>query len=156
MIEARARPPRRTDRRRVLGALGAGCCLLVLRPALATPAELQAALRERFGAAPITRGRVAIVMPVLAESGNVVPVAVRVDSPMTADDHVTGIHLFAEKNQLPEVLDIRLGPWNGKAEVASRIRLATSQQILAVAVMSDGSIWSGATEVEVTVSGCGW
>lgn len=156
MIEARARPPRRLDRWRALGALGAGCCLLVLQPALATPAELQAALRERFGTLPIRPGRVELKMPLLAESGNVVPVTVRVESPMTVQDHVTGIHLFAEKNQLPEVLEVRLGPWNGKAEVASRIRLATSQQILAVAVMNDGSIWSGATEVEVTVSGCGW
>jgi len=143
-------------RRRLLGTFGAGCALLALRPALATPEDLRALLRERFGDREIRRGRVVIEMPVLADSGNVVPVAVRVESPMTDADHVRSIHLFAGKNQLPEVLDVSLGPWNGSAEVASRIRLATSQQVLAVARMNDGSLWSAATDVEVTVSGCGW
>jgi len=130
--------------------------MLVLRPAFATPEALRVALRERFGDRDIRPGRVVIEMPILADSGNVVPVTVRVDSPMIDADHVVGIHLFAEKNQLPEVLDLQLGPWNGSAEVASRIRLATSQQVLAVARMNDGSLWSAATDVEVTVSGCGW
>ena len=129
MIDAGYRMPRRTDRRRALGVLGAGCCLLVLRPALATPAELEVALRERFGAVPIRPGRVDLKMPLLAESGNVVPVTVRVESPMTADDHVTRIHLFAEKNQLPDVLEFQLGPHNGKAEVASRVRRSEERRV---------------------------
>jgi sulfur-oxidizing protein SoxY len=84
-----------------------------------------------------------------------VPVTVTVDSPMSAADHVQAIHLFAEKNNLPRILSVAMGPWNGKAVVASRIRLSTSQQVLAVAQMSDGSLWSAAAEVEVTVSSCG-
>ena len=80
---------------------------------------------------------------------------VSVDSPMTESDHVVAIHLFAEKNHLPRVVSVELGPWNGKAEFKSRIRLAESQQVLAVAVMSDGSLFSDVADVEVTYSSCG-
>ncbi len=144
-----------SGRRRALKALAAGACLVAVRPALATPEALQEALRETFGDRGIRRGRVSLELPRLAESGNVVPVTVKVDSPMTAQNHVRAIHLFAEKNNLPRILAVELGPWNGRPEVASRIRLATSQQVLAVAEMSDGSLWSAAAEVEVTVSSCG-
>lgn len=142
-------------RRRALQTLAAGACLLLVRPASATPEELAAVLRETFGGRPTKRGRVKLELPRLAESGNVVPVTVSVDSPMTPADHVRSIHLFAEKNNQPRILDIQLGPFNGKAVFASRIRLATSQQVTAVAVLSDGSLWSAAVEVEVTTSSCG-
>ena len=142
-------------RRRALQALAAGACLLVVRPASATPEQLTAALRETFGERAIARERVKLELPLLAESGNVVPMTVSVDSPMTESDHVTAIHLFAEKNTLPRVLSVQLGPWNGKAVVKSRIRLAESQQVLAVAVMNDGSLFSAVADVEVTFSSCG-
>jgi sulfur-oxidizing protein SoxY len=142
-------------RRRALQALAVGACVLVVRPALATPDELAAALREMFGARPIARGRVELTLPRLAESGNVVPVSVSVDTPMTETDHVKAIHLLAEKNKLPRVLSVRLGPWNGKALIRTRIRLADSQQVLAVAEMSDGSLFSAVADVEVTYSSCG-
>ena len=139
----------------MLQTLAAGACLLVVRPASATPEELAATLRELFGKRQIRRGKVKLELPRLAESGNVVPVTVSVDSPMTLADHVRGIQLFAEKNNQPRILDMRLGPQNGKAVVASRIRLATSQQVTAVAELSDGSLWSAAVNVEVTHSSCG-
>ena len=135
--------------------LAAGACVLVARPAAATRQELDAALLETFGKRPIVRERVSLELPVLAESGNVVPVTVSVDSPMTESDHVTAIHLFAEKNHLPRILSVQLGPWNGKAVIQSRIRLADSQQVLAVAVMNDGSLFSAVADVEVTFSSCG-
>lgn len=142
-------------RRRALQALAAGACLLVVRPASATPEELAATLRQLFGQRQIMRGKVKLELPRLAESGNVVPVTVSVDSPMTPANHVRSIHLFAEKNNQPRILDVKLGPHNGKAVVASRIRLATSQQVLAVAELGDGSLWSAAVNVEVTNSSCG-
>jgi sulfur-oxidizing protein SoxY len=129
--------------------------MLVVRPAVATPEELAAALRETFGDRPIQRGKVKLDLPRLAESGNVVPVTVTVESPMTERDHVRSIHLFAEKNNLPRILEVQLGPHNGKALVSSRVRLAITQQVLAVAVLSDNSLWSAAAEIEVTVSSCG-
>ena len=154
-LEILSPQPSVLSRRQALKTLAAGACMLVVRPATATPEELAGALRESFGERAISRERVKLELPRLAESGNVVPVTVTVDSPMTDDDHVQAIHLFAEKNNLPRVMSVTLGPWNGKAVVSSRIRLATSQQVLAVAEMSDGSLWSAAAEIEVTVSSCG-
>jgi len=129
--------------------------MLVVRPAVATPEELAAALRETFGDRPIQRGKVKLDLPRLAESGNVVPVTVTVESPMTERDYVKSIHLFAEKNNLPRIFEAQLNPHNGKAVVSSRVRLAITQQVLAVAVLSDNSLWSAAAEIEVTVSSCG-
>jgi sulfur-oxidizing protein SoxY len=144
-----------TGRRQILRAMSAGACLLLVRPACATPENLAEALRETFGDRPITPGRVTLELPRLAENGNVVPVTVTVDSPMSGHDYVKSIHLFSEKNPLPRVLEVQLGPYNGRARISSRIRVATSQQMSAVAVMSDGTLWSAAVDIEVTVSGCG-
>jgi sulfur-oxidizing protein SoxY len=145
----------RQGRRQALRALAGGACVLIVRPARATPDELAAALRAAFGDSPIQRGRVKLEVPRLAENGSVVPVTVSVESPMTERDHVTGIHLFAEKNHVPRILDVQLGPYNGKAVVTSRVRVATSQQLTAVAVLSDGSLWSAAADIEVVTSECG-
>jgi sulfur-oxidizing protein SoxY len=98
---------------------------------------------------------VKLEVPRLAENGSVVPVIVSVDSPMTELQYVKTIHLFAEKNHLPRMLDVQLGPYNGKAVVSSRVRVATSQQLLAVAVLSDDSLWSAAADIEVVTSECG-
>ena len=135
--------------------MAAGACLLIVRPARATPEELVVALRETFGDRPLTRGKVKLEVPRLAENGSVVPVIVSVDSPMTELQYVKTIHLFAEKNHLPRMLDVQLGPYNGKAVVSSRVRVATSQQLLAVAVLSDDSLWSAAADIEVVTSECG-
>lgn len=143
------------SRRRTLHALAAGACFLFVRPATATPDELTAALREIFADQPIARGKVKLDIPRIAENGNVVPVMISVDSPMTQQAHVSRIHLFAEKNHLPHILDATLGPYNGKAFLATRVRMATSQQMMAVAVMSDGSLWSAAADIEVISSDCG-
>ena len=143
------------SRRRALGALAAGACLIVVRPAVATPEDLGAALRATFGDRQIQRGKVTLEMPRLAESGNVVPVTVIVDSPMTEREYVKSVHLFAEKNNLPRILEVQLGPYNGKAVISSRVRLAITQQVLAVAVLSDDTLWSAVAEIEVTVSSCG-
>jgi sulfur-oxidizing protein SoxY len=73
---------------------------------------------------------------------------------MTAADHVKAIHVFNEKNPQPNVVSMRLGPRAGKASVATRIRLADSQKVIAVAEMSDGSFWSDEVEVVVTLAAC--
>ena len=139
----------------MLGALAAGAGLLIVRPLNAAPDQLQAALRETFGQRAIRDGKVTIDLPKLAESGNVVPITVSVESPMTERDHVRSIHVFAEKNHLAPVFEAQLGPYNGRARVASRIRLATSQKVVAAALLSDDTVWSAAFEIEVTVSSCG-
>jgi sulfur-oxidizing protein SoxY len=143
-----------TGRRRILRILAAAPCLLITRPAVATPDELTAALRETFGDRKIQPGRVRFELPRLAENGNIVPALVSVDSPMTEQDYVRAIHIFSEKNPLPRILEMRLGPHNGRAAVSARIRMATTQQVLAVAEMSDGTLWSAAVDIDVTVSSC--
>ena len=142
------------SRRRALGVLAAGACLLITRPAIATPDELAVALRETFGDRQIRPGKVRLELPRLAENGNVVPALVSVESPMTEQDYVRAIHIFSEKNPLPRILEMRLGPHNGRAAVSARIRMATTQQVLAVAEMSDGTLWSAAVDIDVTVSSC--
>ena len=112
------------------------------------------AIRRVVGTAPINRGKVTVDLPALVDNGNGVSLAVRVDSPMTPADHVKAIHVFSEKNPLPEVASFRLGPRAGRASVATRIRLADTQTVTAICEMSDGSFWSGSADAVVTLAAC--
>jgi sulfur-oxidizing protein SoxY len=123
-------------------------------PARATPASLQEAIRKVVGSARVGTGRVKLELPPLSENGNTVPLAVSVQSPMTESDHVRAIHVFTEKNPLPDVVTFRLGPRAGRARVATRIRLADTGNVVAICELSDGSFWSDRTEVVVTLSAC--
>ncbi len=129
---------------------------LALRPVpgLATPEDQAAAIRAFTGGKPLREGRVELDIPPLVENGNVVPLKVTVQSPMTAANHVTAIALFNEKNPQPQVVTAQFGPRAGRAELATHMRLATSQFITAVAAMSDGSFWSTRQEVIVTLAAC--
>ncbi len=100
------------------------------------------------------RGRVKLEMPVLADNGNSVPMKVSVESPMTEADHVKLIRLVSERNPEREMAVFYLGPRAGAAEITSRVRLAGSQVVTAIAEMSDGSQWMGAAHVQVTLSAC--
>jgi sulfur-oxidizing protein SoxY len=104
--------------------------------------------------APVRPGRVKLDMPPLVENGNVVPLTISVDSPMTQDDHVESIHIFNEKNPQPYVITIHLGPRAGQAVVTTRIKLADTQSVVAIARMSDGSLWSDSADVIVTIAAC--
>ena len=99
-------------------------------------------------------GRVQLELPEMVENGNAVPTTVSVDSPMSAADHVVAIALFTGRNPLPEVAEFRLGPRAGRARVVTRIRLATSQKVVAAARMSDGSVWTRTMDVLVTLAAC--
>ena len=123
-------------------------------PLWATPEEVTRDLAEIFGETPIREGRVALSLPALAENGNSVALGIDVDSPMSEADHVVSVHVFAEKNPLPRVAEFELGPLAGKASIRTRIRLADSQSVLAVAKMSDGSLYSGTASIEVTQAAC--
>lgn len=141
-------------RRRLLAAGAAVPLALWWRPAAADAAELEAAIRGFAGAVPVQAGRVTLDIAPLVENGNAVPVTVGVDSPMSAADHVKRIALFNERNPQREVAVFHLGPRAGRASVATRIRLATSQQLVALAEMSDGSVWSRRVDVIVTLAAC--
>jgi sulfur-oxidizing protein SoxY len=117
-------------------------------------AAMQEALRRVIGDAPVRRGRVKLELPPLIDNGNSVPLSVAVESPMTPLDHVKAIHVFTEKNPLPDVVSAHLGPRAGRARLSIRVRLADTQTVLAIAQLSDGSFWSDSAEVVVTLSAC--
>jgi sulfur-oxidizing protein SoxY len=139
------------------GALLAGCGAILrlsIRPAAATPETMQDAIRAAIGEAPVKKGKVKLDLPPIVENGNSVPCTVSVDSPMTAADYVKAIHVFNEKNPQPNVISVKLGPRAGRASFSTRIRLADSQTVTAIAELSDGSCWSDDIDVIVTLAAC--
>jgi sulfur-oxidizing protein SoxY len=152
---------KRHSRRAVLAGAGAagaagalGVPLITVRPAMATPDKMQAAIKAVVGEAPIKKGRVTLDIPPLVENGNTVAMTVTVESPMTPADHVKVVHVINEKNPQPNVIDAYFGPRAARAAFAARIRLADTQTLVAIAEMSDGSFWSDQVDVIVTLAAC--
>jgi sulfur-oxidizing protein SoxY len=125
-----------------------------VRTAAANADELAAMIRNFAAGAAVREGRVEFEIAPLVENGNAVPVTVRVQSPMSEADHVKAIAIFNESNPQRDVANFFLGPRAGRATVSTRIRLATSQQLVAVAKMSDGSCWTKSVDVLVTLAAC--
>lgn len=123
-------------------------------PALSQTDELMAAVSAYAGGKTVSPGKVKLDIAELVDNGNVVPVTVSVDSPMTAASHVRSVAVFNEKNPQRDVVKFTLGPRYGRAEVSTRIRLATTQKLVAVAQMNDGTFWSHTVEVIVTLAAC--
>ncbi|CAN5727292.1 SoxY-related AACIE arm protein [soil metagenome] len=154
MTTQSARPTRRD-------LLGAGAAIIgsvwittVAAQAVIPSDVLTTAVAAFTNGAPIKAGRVQLDIATLVDNGNTVPITVTVESPMTAADYVTAIAVFNERNPQRDVGRFRLTPLSGKAEVAARIRMATTQKLVAVARMSDGSFWSHTVEVVVTLAAC--
>ena len=145
-------------RRQLLGSAASAAAVASLplnaQVAEATPAMLAAAIRSVVGEAPVRTGKVKIDVPPLVENGNTVPLTVTVASPMTPEDHVKSVHVFNEKNPQANVGNFYLSARAGRAQIATRIRLADSQKIVAIAHLSDGSFWSATTDVVVTLAAC--
>lgn len=142
--------------RRDFFALAGGAAMLAvtLRPADATPASMASAIRSVVGTNQVKTGKVKLDVPPLVENGNSVPMMVSVASPMAPEDHVLSIHVFNEKNPQPNIGNFYLGPDSGRAQVSTRIRLADSQKVIAIAKLSDGTFWSATVEVIVTLAAC--
>ena len=149
-MKPHARAPRR--RKVLASAIGLGAWVFV-RPAVARE-SLADAVSAFAAGVPIRADKVNIDIAPLVENGNTVPITVTVDSPMTAEAHVKTIAIFNERNPLPHVATFALGPRAGRAKVSLRIRLATSQKLVAVARLSDDTLWSHTVEVIVTLAGC--
>ena len=152
-------PKLKTTRRDFLrlarsAAVASAVPIVTLRPLEATPAMLNAAIRNLVGEAPVRTGQVKLDIPPLVENGNTVPMTVSVASPMTVEDHVKSIHVFNEKNPQPNVGNYYIGPRAGRAQISTRIRLADSQKVVAIAQLSDGSFWSATADVVVTLAAC--
>lgn len=153
----RTRPTSRREFLRSAGNAAAGFGLastVRIARVEATPAAMQEAIRKVVGPATVTPDKVKLELPPLVESGNTVPLAVTVNSPMTESDHVRAIHLFTEKNPQPNVASFHLGPRAGRARVATRIRLADSQTVVAICQTSDGAFYSDQADVVVTLPAC--
>ncbi|MDX2218858.1 MAG: thiosulfate oxidation carrier protein SoxY [Burkholderiales bacterium] len=118
------------------------------------PQDLKPFIEALTRGAPVRAGRVTMEMPAIAENGNSIPFLLRVASPMTPADHVKSVHIFAPRNPRPQVAAFQFGPHAPRAEVATRVRLAGSQKVLAIAAMSDGSFWSGELNIVVTAAAC--
>jgi sulfur-oxidizing protein SoxY len=127
---------------------------LLVRRAEATPAMMKAAIQRLIGEQLVRKGKVTVDIPPLVENGNTIAMSVSVDSPMTETDYVKAIHVFNEKNPQPDIISVHLGPRAGKAAFSTRIRLADSQNVVAIAELSDGSLWSDTVEVIVTIAAC--
>ena len=122
---------------------------------LAAPEHVAAEIKKLFGDKPLTAGKIKIDLPTIAENGLVVPLNFEVESPMSEKDFVKSVYFFAEGNPNPQVADFRFTPLSPKAAAQIRIRLAQTQNIIAVAEMSDGSLFTAKKEVKVTIGGCG-
>ena len=146
-----------TTRRRVLAAASSGAVTVLLQPwaAQAAPSvALQAAIDRFTGGAAVQTGRVTLAVDAVVENGNTVPVSVSVQSPMTAEQHVRRIAVFTELNPQPEVAVFHLFPASGRAQVSTRMRMASSQNVIAMAMMNDGSVWQHRVAVSVALAAC--
>ncbi|MBX2884127.1 MAG: thiosulfate oxidation carrier protein SoxY [Granulosicoccus sp.] len=121
----------------------------------ATPEDAKALIDTFTGGADSGSGALTLTAPEIAENGNTVPIAVMVESPMTADSYVESIMIVAEDNPRPEVATFHFTPASGIAKASTRMRLAKTQNVIAIAKMNDGSVFSDSKNVKVTIGGCG-
>jgi sulfur-oxidizing protein SoxY len=144
--------------RRQAFALGGGFVMLALMP-MAADAEVSndaAKWIEKFtGGKQPAKGKIALDLPEIAENGNTVPLSLTVESPMTAESYVKDVMILADGNPNAGVATLTFTPLSGRAEASVRIRLAATQNVVAIARMSDGSLFTEQKTVKVTIGGCG-
>lgn len=155
------------ERRSFLKGFGAAAACAVALPSIASAAEEKKSagpneMNFETAVAAITGGKaltpsakVKMEAPEIAENGAVVPVKVTVESPMSANDYVKAIHVLASKNGNVRCANIYLTPANGEAFFGTRIKLGGTQDVVAIAEMSDGTFLSAKQNVKVTIGGCG-
>jgi len=145
--------------RRQLFVLGAGATAFATLGSISTVAfaaeDAEKAIAEFTGGKEAIKGKVNLKTPEIAENGNTVPIKFSVDSPMTDDDYVVSVMVMAMGNPNPKVAILNFTPMSGEANASIRVRLAQTQDMLAFAKMSDGSIYMDQKNVKVTIGGCG-
>ena len=146
------------NRRQAL-ALGAGAATVAMLGASSPPAlannDAEEAIKKFTGGKTAVQGKIKLDLPEIAENGNTVPMTVTVDSPMTEQSHVTEVLIVADANPRSGVATFHFTPASGIAEANTRIRLASTQDVIAVAKMNDGSFYTASKQVKVTIGGCG-
>ena len=148
------------SRRDLIKLCGAGAFALVstsLLPGLAhaDAKAVSEAIKKLIGDKAMKEGRITLELPQIAENGNTVPIGFEVDSPMSNSDYVKSVHVFADKNPSPNVASFHFSPASGKAKANTRMRMIKTQNVVAVAQMSDGSVFMAKAPVKVTIGGCG-
>lgn len=117
--------------------------------------QVAAAVVDLFGSeAEPNDGRVTVEVPPISENGYSVPISVSIDSPMTPEDHITRIAIISEINPIARIGVFDLGPNAGVAKLRTRVRLAGSQRVYAVAQTNDGALWRGYGYTIVTLAAC--
>jgi sulfur-oxidizing protein SoxY len=145
------------SRRDFLGLAAAGAVAISVVPtaARATPESVAAEIKKLYGDKSLQEGKIKLDLPTIAENGLVVPLNFEVESPMTEQSYVKSVHFFADGNPSPGIASFHFTPMIPKASAAIRIRLAKTQNIVAVAEMSTGELYTAQREVKVTIGGCG-
>jgi len=145
--------------RRAALALTAGGAALTIAGwdsrAFAAAKEAAEEISKFTGGKEAAKGKIAIELPEIAENGNTVPLQVSVNAPMGADNYVSEVLIVADGNPNPGVAKFTFTPMSGRAEASTRIRLATTQNIIVVAKTSKGEFLTGQKLVKVTIGGCG-
>jgi sulfur-oxidizing protein SoxY len=151
------RRPSVPSRRAIVIGSGAAALAVILGPRLvaASPAQVEAEIAKLYAGKSLADGKIKLDLPSIAENGLVVPLNFNVESPMTEKDYVKAVHVFADGNPNPGVASFYFTPMMPKASAQIRMRLAQSQNIVAVAEMADGSLYTAKKEVKVTIGGCG-
>jgi len=152
-LDATLVPTRRAALR--LAGLATLAAVLAPRMALATEAQVADEMKKLFAGKTMGEGKIKLDLPEIAENGLVVPINIDVESPMTEADFVKSVHVFADGNPQPQVVTYRFTPESGKASASTRMRLAQTQNVIAVAEMSNGQLYSAKAQVKVTIGGCG-
>ncbi len=137
------------------GAIAALASIFAGRMAFADANAVAAELKKLYGDKPMAEGKIKLDVPEIAENGMVVPINVEVESPMTDADYVKSVHVYATGNPLPGVVTYTFTPACGKAAASTRMRLAQTQDVVCVAEMSDGKLYTAKANVKVTIGGCG-
>lgn len=144
-------------RRSMLALSGAAAAALVGLRAMPAYADADATMKaiDAFAGGEPAMGTITLDAPEIAENGNTVPITISVDSPMTADNYVESVAIYAEGNPTPSVVVYNFTPMSGEASATTRMRLAKTQNVIAVAKMSNGDVFMDKREVKVTIGGCG-
>ncbi len=151
------KPVHRRDMIKIVGAGAITGVVASLLPNLAQAdaASAAAAVKKAAGGKSPASGKITLDLPQIAENGNTVPIGFEVESPMSDSNYVKTVHVFADKNPSPDVAVFHFTPGCGRAKCSTRMRMAKTQNVIAVAEMNDGSVYMAKSEVKVTIGGCG-
>jgi sulfur-oxidizing protein SoxY len=138
-----------------LGAVAALAAFLAPKMAMADEAAVAVEIKKLYGDKKFDSGKIKLDVPEIAENGLVVPINIEVESPMTERDYVKAVHVFADGNPFPGIVSYRFTPACGKAAASTRMRLAQTENIICIAEMSDGKLYTAKSNVKVTIGGCG-